>query len=218
MKMSKFNIKPEYKSRSTVLYASHVVENDVVWQPHVYDLAILYANRYNCTDIIDVGCGGAHKLAPYFKDFKVTGIDYKENLKFCRDTYPDASWIDHDLETEFTLKIPNASVIICADVIEHLQDPTSLMLSLKNLLNQGRVLLLSTPLRTDRHPGPPPKHHFREWSFDELVGYVSSFIPLAWIGTTKSNSHERSEWITTLLISTREICRYNFKVPEVWGR
>ncbi len=216
--MSEFNIKSEYKSRCTVLYDTHVVEGETVWQPHVYDLAVLYANRYNCTDIIDVGCGSARKLSPYFKDFKVTGIDYKENLKFCSESYPDASWIEHDLESEFTLKIPKTSIIICADVVEHLEDPTGLMLSLKNLLDQGTMLLLSTPLRKDTSNGPPSRCHFREWSFDELVGYVSSFVPLAWIGTTKSNSGERSSWATSLLISTNGILRTNLEVPMEWAR
>ena len=216
--MSEFNIKPEYKPRCTVLYDSHVVEGETVWQPHVYDLAIMYANRYNCTNIIDVGCGSARKLAPYLKDFKVTGIDYKDNLKFCKESYPEASWVEHDLESEFTLKIPKGSIIICADVVEHLKDPTGLLLSLRNLLDQGTMLLLSTPLRKDASNGPPQRHHFREWAFDELVGYVSSFMPLAWIGTTKSNSTEGSSWITSLLICTNGIPRNNLEVPEVWAR
>jgi SAM-dependent methyltransferase len=208
-----------YNTRLEPIYDSHVVEGKTVWQPHVYDLAVLFARKYSCFTIVDVGCGSGRKLADHHKEFDIIGIDHKENIKFCQDTYERGTWIEHDLEKTFPdLKIPRNTVIVCADVVEHLVDPTKLMEGLKSLIDKGAIVLLSTPMRPDGHRGPPQKCHIREWSFDEFVEYSSKYHQPAWIGSTKTNSNEDSAWITTLVVWTNGIRRYDLKVPEQWAR
>jgi SAM-dependent methyltransferase len=214
---NKYNLIKGYTETKDVVYDTHVVEEGSVWQPYVYDLAVLYARRYGSTDIIDVGCGSGRKLAPFKEEFNITGVDYKANIEHCRG-YDYGTWIDHDLEEKLLLPVAPRSIIVCADVVEHLEDPTNLMTSLRCLLNQGAVLLLSTPTRPDRSKGPPSRCHKREWSFNEFVKYSSLYLNPAWVGTTKSNSGEVSAWATTLVVSTSGIKRADFKVPEAWAR
>ena len=86
-------------------------------------------------------------------------------------------WREHDLDTPDPLplqpeEVRNA-VIVCSDVIEHVEFPDRLLMKLSTLLPAARVVLISTPerdlTRGPRDCGPPPNpHHVREWSTREL--------------------------------------------------
>ena len=207
----------EYKDNKTVVYDSHALESDLMWQPHVYDLAFELAKQHGCSTVVDIGCGSARKLAPFMDEFKVVGVDYKENIEFCKKTFDNATWVEHDLEKEgLELTIPEDTVIICSDVLEHLLDPTALMYTLQNLLSRSSMLILSTPKRKYRSLGPPQKHHVREWALCELLDYVSLFMPIRWHGVTKSNSNSNSEWITSMVVCSNGVSE--IEVPDKWGR
>lgn len=209
-------IKPEYISRVDVKYDTHVEESAKVWQPYVYELGVALARERGCSTILDVGCGAARKLASYMDEFSVIGVDYGDNIEYCREEYSNATWIAQDLETDLSLTIPEDTVIICSDVIEHLLDPDPLMHSLTRLLSQGSVLVLSTPNRKPASNRTAQPEHVREWTLDELKDYVSLSVPISWSGVTQSNSGPKSAWSTSLLVCTNQI--EDIVVPEEWGR
>ena len=75
-----------------------------------------------------------------------------------------------------------ADLIICADVIEHVEDPDQFM---KHMLaiRDWKCLMISTPERNKRrgswHYGPPPNPaHYREWSMEELKRFVAGYAPV----------------------------------------
>lgn len=214
-----FKIRADYVQRDRVKYDNKAVflgENDTVWQPHVYDIAVQFARKFNCSEIIDFGCGNAHKLSSYFKEFKITGVDYGENINFCKKNYPNGTWIEHDLEQPLELKTDGNAVIICADIIEHLKNPNILLVqTLKKL--KYKVLLLSTPNRRLSNAGPPQKEHIREWNICELRDYLRKIFRIVWVGTTKSNSNTNSEWKTSLVVSTDKDTQIP-DIPENWGK
>lgn len=207
----RFFVPPAYVERRTPSYFEDIV--DRTWQPHVYALAAAVARRAGATHIVDIGCGRAAKLAALRGEFSVVGIDYGSNLDHCRTNYPDGTWLEADLERTAVCPLDAGllarSVIVCADVIEHLVDPTALLTMLAGAGTHAHAILLSTPERVRTwgpdHLGPPPNEaHIREWSLDELCtltvhhGFVLSFA-----GLTASDDRT---WAmnTSLLVASRQ--------------
>lgn len=133
--------------------------------------------------VLDVGCGTGLNLAEQFARLPVhtVGVDQAAAIAMARADFPDLEWVDADLRRdavweELTARRP--ALVICADVIEHLDDPVGLLRRLHRLVGDGR-LVLSTPDRTrieDQPPLGPPKnpHHVREWSSDEMAALLAS--------------------------------------------
>jgi len=166
----------------------------------VYSIAELIAKKFDCTSIIDVGCGSGQKLVPLAKNFKIIGFDYGDNIKRCKKEYSFGTWISWDFEKSEYLDISNdilkSSVIICADVIEHLIDPSNLLKNIKKFLEYSPMCLLSTPerdlVRGTNDFGPPlNSHHVREWNMEELMKLLSSHsINIAFKALTANNDKD----------------------------
>jgi len=208
-------IKNGYQARAKPEYFTDSVteRSGCVWQPDVYPLAGILARRLHCHQVIDIGCGRAEKLAGLHPEFQLTGVDYGENIRFCRDHHNFGQWIEADLEKPLNLTLPahllSQSLIVCSDVIEHLVNPTALLRSLRRLLEIAPAILLSTPerelVRGKDHLGPPPNQaHVREWSLNELQSLLKQHgCPLNFIGLTRSNTRT-NEAKTILAVLTRE--------------
>ncbi len=173
------------------------VIGDVTWQPDVYAIAAAIARARGCRTIVDIGCGQARKLTSLHPEFRVIGVDYGENIAWCRRTYAFGSWLESDLEQRELLPIPTAlladAVIVCSDVIEHLVDPRALLATLRTLLVHASYVVLTTPDRVRTygtiHAGPPPNSaHTREWTTQELRRLCEiEGLPVLAAGHTRSN-------------------------------
>jgi hypothetical protein len=169
-------IKPGYVARARPEY--YVDESTAkTWQPDVYATARRIAGDLGLDRVVDVGCGSGEKLVAMHPDHEIIGLDYGVNLEACREEYEFGRWVDHDLESEGPLPLGeedlSSSVLVCADVIEHLVAPERLLFKLRSALDYASALVLSTPEREllwgEDHLGPPPNPcHVREWSRPEL--------------------------------------------------
>src|SRR4051812_7407972 len=97
-------------------------ELDAVWQPDVYPEAAAIARAVGAGTIVDFGCGTAAKLVDLASEFAIVGIDYGENIRYCRDHYDIGEWIEADFDADDPVSVEglDAAVVVCADVIEHL--------------------------------------------------------------------------------------------------
>lgn len=154
------------------------VPTHLVYQPHVYELAIWLARKSGVKKIIDIGCGSGAKLEPARADFDLICIDNAFALDLARKTLPDARFIETDLERGLPSSVGGEdfadAVIICSDVIEHLSNPERLLRALSRAANTSPYVLVSTPDRTRARGaldmGPPINPaHTMEWSEDELA-------------------------------------------------
>lgn len=171
-------IRDGYRHRPDPEYATDVDTDGVTWQPDVYPEAARVAERLGASCIVDVGCGGGTKLIALHPRFEVVGIDLPgPNIEACRARLPAGRWVEHDLESELPLPVPDdvlaRSVIVSSDVIEHLRRPERLLAKLRSALGVSPAVVLSTPDRERTwgrgHDGPPPNPcHVREWTTDEL--------------------------------------------------
>jgi len=199
-------LKPGYQSRERPDYFLDDLDG-VVYQPDVYPLAMQLARAVGAQTLIDIGCGRAQKLLEHASPFETIGIDFGENLAWCRQRYPTRRWLESDLDRPHKLPVPardlQQSVLICSDVLEHLVHPEYLLSSLRAALEHAPALLLSTPERdltrgvTDTGP-PSNTCHVREWNLSEFARLLDHYgLPLRRIGLTRSD--DQSNLMHTML-------------------
>ena len=172
-----------YRARDAPEYYVDVPPPGITYPPDVYRAATRLAQRSGSSRLIDIGCGNAEKLAALHPRFDVIGIDIGENLARCRARYPWGIWIEHDLESSGSLPLEpellSRSVLICADVLEHLRHPERALTAMREKLGQVEGVVISTPDRerlsgTDVGGPPGNPSHVREWTRDEFAALVKS--------------------------------------------
>lgn len=151
----------------------------VNWQASVYERASQEAARLGANVVIDVGCGDGRNHA-LLGDLEIVGIDYGENLERARQRTASGTFYEADLDEEGPLLgVSSGSVIVCADVIEHLRRPERLLAKLLDALSDASIALVSTPDRDlyhgRDHMGPPTNvGHAREWNRAEFAALLAA--------------------------------------------
>ncbi len=166
------------------------------FQKEVYQKALKLMQAHHWVSVLDVGCGSGYKLIKYLGNYQTLGIDFEPVISQAQKNYPLHAWLNAE---NCILCDQEAQLIICADVIEHVDDPAEFLkyvISIKG----WKCIMISTPERDLRrgksHYGPPPNpSHWREWSKKEFYDFVSGYL--------KVDSHEiiNPRQATQLIIS-----------------
>lgn len=151
-------------------------QNTDQWQLNVYESALELFKKNNGNSVIDVGSGSGYKLMDLFGNFETTGIELAETCHWLKLNYPRKKWMEFENTDPRQLK---TDMIICSDVIEHVQNPDDLMTFMGKI--EFKWLVLSTPernrVRGKMDFGPPENtSHYREWSDTEFKTYVSRWF------------------------------------------
>lgn len=152
------------------------------YQFPVYRLASQLMKENGFHSVVDVGCGVATKLAELHKwhpAAEIVGIDQPHAIAFCQQHWNFGTWIADDFENPATEHDSvRADLVICADVVEHLEDPDILLAYLKKRVTERGLIAMSTPERDllrgvdcDYSPNP---YHVREWNASEFARYLES--------------------------------------------
>lgn len=216
-----YNLPENYLHRIEPAYFDDVLDDSALWQADVYRLAAKLARDSKIDRLVDLGCGRAEKLMQYVNEFEVVGIDYGDNMDYCHKHHSPGVWVRADLNAiSIHDNAFHDSVVICADVIEHLPDPMPLIQSLRNACETAKYVLLSTPDRDrvykQKHYGPPGNpHHVREWTNAELVHWLrAEGLPVQWYGWTVSNDNRRDQvWTSLVVMSKTELV---LNLPDVF--
>lgn len=163
------------------------------WQDEVYREARLVFNEYWCKSVVDYGCGSAFKLRKHFKGLEYAGVEIEPCLSFLRKEYPHDHWI-----TPEEFHGMHADLIVCADVIEHVENPDLL---LENLSASDCPVIISTPDRNriqDQSKDGPPKNtgHIREWTSLQFARLVGRYFDVRHHG--HCSDHPECQWILAL--------------------
>ena len=207
----RFHLKPGYVEQRSPRYYQDTAEND--WQPDVYPFAFGLARSLGVNRVIDIGCGKASKLRPFFQSgIDIVGLDDDDNVGWCRANYPQGDWRQVDLEMLDSVLLanpelvdPRAAILISADVIEHLKDPMPFLRAFQTWMKTAKLALISTPERDLEHGlnhmGPPENQgHIREWNRAEFEGLLrAAGLNVLHVGLTRAHrSHTDSR--TTLAV------------------
>jgi glycosyltransferase involved in cell wall biosynthesis/SAM-dependent methyltransferase len=159
-------------------------KNNTRYQEPVYRKARQLAERIRSASVLDVGTGSGVKLermvAPHVE--VAVGLDQGSGIQLARSRAPHLEWVEGDLlSIEPWQQIANRSfdLLICADVIEHVEDPVMLLRHIAAQMSTSSLLLISTPdrLKLDRPNafGPPDNpRHVREWTHEEFELFLES--------------------------------------------
>ena len=144
------------------------------YQQDVYRLAAQYVAKAEGDGVVlDYGCGSAAHAMRELPAGRVVGVDLPPVVSRLASEHPTGLWLTADAAVLSTLR---PAVIVCADVLEHVEFPDQVLRSL--LAMRPQYLVLSTPARDllgpDRQAGPPTNpHHAREWAQGEFVAFVA---------------------------------------------
>jgi SAM-dependent methyltransferase len=152
--------------------------NNVLYQEQVYRRAAKLMRRRRWHSVLDVGTGSGVKLQRLVLPAaeRVVGFDQGSGIDLARRRCPEIEWIDGDLMDAASwgqLVDQGFSLLVCADVIEHVEYPLVLLQHMVRVMGVDGHLLISTPDRARlEHSSPlgPPSNtrHVREWSADEF--------------------------------------------------
>lgn len=123
--------------------------------------------------VLDVGCGNPQKLKAYILPFvnDIIGLDLPEVVNRIEESFGD--WIGMDLDNDSIHLDKVFGLIIAADVIEHLKNPSKMLDLIKDHANGDTVILVSTPERIVSKDGekanPNNESHEVEYTKDEMV-------------------------------------------------
>lgn len=167
-------------SRQVVETEGNYIDEEVVWQDAVYELAADIADHDH--RVVDLGTGSGIKMLRHF------GLDHQEIIQVDhRDGRMERDWSGTTFLTadfasaasldrlEDQLRSPDPTLYVLADVIEHLRDPRPLLRILRRLLrgHSKNRLVISTPDR-ERIDGrnksgvPDNPRHARQWTLNEF--------------------------------------------------
>lgn len=149
------------------------------FQHHVYRWAASFVRRQGLTSVLDVGCGCAWKLQrhilPLCED--VTGADTAHALEAARGFGVRCNFVEIDLEQP-RQAWRTVDLVICADVLEHLDNPDPALALCRDSAGDSGLVLLSTPerhrLRGRAAMACTKPDHVREWSRAEFLSYLRS--------------------------------------------
>jgi SAM-dependent methyltransferase len=189
--------RPRYVHREDAL--PNPLPADEPWQPDVYRLAGLVARAVGAPLIVDVGCGDAKKLQRLANDRRVLGLDVLEV-----EAPPGVPFQRYDVLGPEPIPEAEGSLLIAADVIEHLTRPDVLLEKIHRSRCLGAVVSTPDRLREYGHDhGGPPRNprHVREWTATEFERLLShhGLDPLVLI--TKSHV-DGQKWATIVAVCT----------------
>ncbi|MCA9497363.1 MAG: class I SAM-dependent methyltransferase [Nanoarchaeota archaeon] len=158
------------------------IEASYLYQYGVYNFLKNLILKNNLSNVLDIGCGVSTKLMkiiyPICKD--VAGIDQKDPIVFSKKKYKKTSasfYIDNFEKPSLNID-KKFDVIVCCDVIEHLENPDVVLNYIKSFANVNTYIVISTPerdiFRGKDNIKTPDEDHIREWNSAEFKKYLES--------------------------------------------
>jgi 2-polyprenyl-3-methyl-5-hydroxy-6-metoxy-1,4-benzoquinol methylase len=130
--------------------------------------------------VLDVGCGegyGSKLLFTHGKAKKVFGIDIDPaSIKHAKKQYGSSSvqYAVDSAEKLSTIKDNSIDLVVCFELIEHIEDQASCFKNIKRVLKKGGIMVVSTPNKYVYPEGNP--FHLKELYPKQFRALVSSFF------------------------------------------
>jgi len=126
-------------------------------------------------NILDAGCGLGSTvvdMTDLYPDARITGIDFSQYaIEWTKKRFPQHTW--HVVNLEQNNQLEKFDLVICTEVIEHLENYTKVITNLIKLLSPHGVLIITTPAgrihETEKRVG-----HLRHFDPDELKAVIQN--------------------------------------------
>ena len=131
--------------------------------------------------VLDAGCGSGYgsDLLVRAGAAEVVGVDLDaEVVGAARNDYPAVTFATADIR-ELPAELGDFDVVVCFEVLEHLDDPETALGQLGTVLREGALLVVSSPNRDVYPPGNPfHKHEFRPDELADALGARFAHVQL----------------------------------------
>lgn len=147
----------------------------------------------------------------FLSKYETLRLEIEPTLSFLKERYPTRTWLNGSSIEEVDL---NFDLVICSDVLEHLDDPSRLLRRFAS--SNGKIFVLSTPALellsekgASRRNGPPiNKSHLLEWSTVEFSNFVLSEMSIL------SHSIVNLAQSTQMIVACHKGRETAFRLPE----
>ncbi|MBK9071568.1 MAG: class I SAM-dependent methyltransferase [Myxococcales bacterium] len=190
---SNYFIKDGYQANPVISFDEDSPEANAYWEIEdhlqgsasyqwpVYKALAKAAAARKAARVADVGCGSALKLMEVAKslpDTTVVGFDQASAIRFCKKRHAGREFHQVNLNEPVVWSGAKFDIVNCSDVIEHVEKPEILLASLRALVSDDGVIMVSTPerdlTRGKSAQGCSNKYHVREWNQAEFEKFVTS--------------------------------------------
>lgn len=187
---------------------------DVTRRPHVHELALHLAERAGIERVVAIGSGRSETLVRFADRWELAVVDRPDGLARLDERLAGADRVEADLEQGLPAALrefDDRTLVVCADAIEHLDDPRPLVRGLADAAARASYVLVSASDRA-RVPGtgdvPSPAEPGRRGgsSLDELVELLrgEGVAEPILAGYTVDTDHDRAK-STALVLAGRQI-------------
>ncbi len=139
------------------------------FQVPVYSLAREQLLLYQIDCVWDIGCGNGKKLASILGPHvnKIIGTDVDADcIKECKKLMPEGEFGNFDIEGSSSITCNASTLIICADVLEHLEEPKTFL----ETISTNILCIFSTPDISTVEPDiMENKTHKHRWTKTEFL-------------------------------------------------
>jgi len=146
----------------------------------MYSWLTPYIKTFKHGRVLDVGCAYGLMLEKFPKLFEKYGLDVSEYaIAEARKRLGDAMLKVGEAEDFLPFPDDYFDVVICNDVIEHLEQPIVALQNIKRVLKKGGILYLSTPNLTSLRKklfarADIREHHISMMASNELKGLLEN--------------------------------------------
>jgi SAM-dependent methyltransferase len=122
------------------------------------------------TTILDVGCGTGGNLDGLADEYRCVGIDPSaEAIRLARANYPHVRFIRGQAPDDLGREAGRASLVLLADVLEHVPDDRRLLAGLVAAARPGTHFLITVPADASLWSPHDVRHgHYRRYDRDQL--------------------------------------------------
>jgi trans-aconitate methyltransferase len=138
----------------------------------VYEEARRVLQKGSFSRVVDIGCGNGSKLEEYIYKLcpSILGFDFDPaRLDICKACMPRGTWVKTDLSKPLDYSLESTDLVICADVLEHLENPLLILDSIPS----GATCIFSTPdvdsIESSVKSNPDHKQFWTKESFQRLI-------------------------------------------------
>jgi len=184
-----------------------------------YGLAGYLGEKFECSNIIDLGCRSGENLVTLRDKFEIIGVDNSEEILKCKNLYNYGNWITFDFEKNANLELPRdvlgKSVIICSNLLERLENSNNVLNIIERFLDYSPICLFTT-LDKEKTVLTSEVHINARYNFSEFKKLISSKnFNLSFIGLTFYEKQKFKKNILALIEGNNSIL--NFRKKSSWS-
>ena len=105
-----------------------------------------YVTKKTSGKVLDVGCAYGFMLEKFPDSFDKFGVDVSEYaIRVAKKRLPSIAFTVSNIEDELPFQEETFDIVICNDVLEHLENPAVALKNIKRVLKKGGILYINTP-------------------------------------------------------------------------